>query len=147
MFKSINRQLFSVYLLYFIEYVAYVGISTLIALFVVNYLSISNGDSVLVASNCNELLYLSPVIGGIIADRYLGFRSSVVLGGIFLSIGYITLGITTSISYFYLSFSFVVTGFGLFRTNIYCILGNICRDMNLSISSQYSKLFVSVHAP
>lgn len=70
------------------------------------------------------LVFLTPFIGGLVADKYLGYRRSIILGGILMGIGYIGMSIH-SIEGLYVSMFFVIMGNGFFKPNISTILGNL----------------------
>ena len=70
------------------------------------------------------LVYLTPFIGGLIADRYLGYIKSIFLGGILMSAGYIGLSLPGDTALF-ISLGLVIVGNGFFKPNISTILGNI----------------------
>ena len=70
------------------------------------------------------LVFLTPFLGGLIADRYLGYTKSIVFGGLLMGIGYCTMGIH-SLPMLYLSMTLVILGNGFFKPNISTLLGNI----------------------
>lgn len=70
------------------------------------------------------LVYLTPFIGGLLADRYLGYRRSIIIGGILLAAGYIGLALP-GMPAMYISLLLIITGNGFFKPNISTILGNI----------------------
>ena len=69
------------------------------------------------------LVFLTPFIGGLIADRYLGYKKSIVLGGIMMGTGYFMMGIH-SITMLYVAMTLVILGNGFFKPNISTLLGN-----------------------
>lgn len=69
-------------------------------------------------------VYFTPFLGGIIADRWLGYRKSVFIGGMFMSAGLFILG-TPEITYLYIGLAFVCIGNGLFKPNISAMVGNL----------------------
>ncbi|MBS1917737.1 MAG: peptide MFS transporter [Bacteroidetes bacterium] len=71
------------------------------------------------------LIYLSPFIGGLIADRYLGYTKSIFIGGSLLSLGYFLLAFNGSDAVMYSGLFFAITGNGFFKPNISTLLGNI----------------------
>ena len=73
------------------------------------------------------LVFLTPFIGGLIADRYLGYKKSIVLGGIMMSAGYFMMGIH-SLPILYLAMTLVIIGNGFFKPNISTLLGNFYDD-------------------
>lgn len=70
------------------------------------------------------LVYLTPFIGGLLADRVLGYRTSITLGGILMGIGYCGLAIPGTTA-FYVSLLVICIGNGFFKPNISTILGNV----------------------
>ncbi len=70
------------------------------------------------------LVYLTPFIGGLLADRLLGYRKSIIIGGLFMSAGYFGLTLHTEFS-FYISLGLIILGNGFFKPNISTLLGNL----------------------
>jgi proton-dependent oligopeptide transporter, POT family len=70
------------------------------------------------------LVYLTPFIGGLIADRYLGYIKSIFLGGSLMALGYFGLSIPGNTA-LYISLLLIIVGNGFFKPNISTILGNI----------------------
>jgi POT family proton-dependent oligopeptide transporter len=70
------------------------------------------------------LVFLTPFIGGLLADRYLGYKNSIVLGGLLMGAGYLLMGIH-HISILYLAMTLVIVGNGFFKPNISTLLGNL----------------------
>ena len=70
------------------------------------------------------LVYLTPFIGGLIADRYLGYVKSIFLGGSLMAAGYLGLSIPGNTAMF-ISLTLVIVGNGFFKPNISTLLGNI----------------------
>lgn len=70
------------------------------------------------------LVYLTPFIGGLLADRVLGYRLSITIGGILMGIGYCGLALP-GMTAFYSSLFLICIGNGFFKPNISTILGNV----------------------
>lgn len=70
------------------------------------------------------LVYLTPFIGGLIADRYLGYIKSIFLGGCLMSAGYFCLALPGNTAMF-VSLTLICVGNGFFKPNISTLLGNI----------------------
>jgi POT family proton-dependent oligopeptide transporter len=70
------------------------------------------------------LVYLTPFIGGLLADRILGYRRSIVMGGLMMSAGYFMLSLHTVPS-FYLALFLIILGNGFFKPNISTLVGNL----------------------
>jgi POT family proton-dependent oligopeptide transporter len=73
------------------------------------------------------LVFLTPFIGGLIADRYLGYKKSIVLGGLMMGVGYFMMGIH-DIVMLYVAMTLVIVGNGFFKPNISTLLGNFYND-------------------
>lgn len=70
------------------------------------------------------LVYLTPFLGGLIADRLLGYRRSVIIGGTLLSLGYAMLAIPGE-GILYPALACLVIGNGFFKANISTMVGNL----------------------
>ncbi len=70
------------------------------------------------------LVFLTPFIGGLLADRYLGYRKSIIMGGIMMGIGYCLMSIH-NLAILYISMTLVIVGNGFFKPNISTLLGNV----------------------
>lgn len=70
------------------------------------------------------LVFLTPFLGGLLADRYFGYRKSIIAGGIMMGVGYCMMGIH-SLPMLYLSMTLVIIGNGFFKPNISTLLGNV----------------------
>ena len=73
------------------------------------------------------LVYLTPFVGGLLADRILGLRFSITLGGILLGLGYCGLALPGRTA-FYVSLLLLCVGNGFFKPNISTLLGNVYND-------------------
>lgn len=70
------------------------------------------------------LVYLTPFIGGLIADRYLGYIKSIFLGGALMAAGYLGLALPGDTT-MYISLGCIIVGNGFFKPNISTLLGNM----------------------
>jgi POT family proton-dependent oligopeptide transporter len=70
------------------------------------------------------LNYLTPFIGGMLADKLLGYRKSIIIGGCLMGLGYIGLSFHGTTA-FYISIALIIFGNGFFKPNISTILGNL----------------------
>jgi POT family proton-dependent oligopeptide transporter len=70
------------------------------------------------------LVYLTPFIGGLLADRLLGYRRSIIMGGLMMSAGYFCLSIHSELS-FYIALFLIILGNGFFKPNISTLVGNL----------------------
>ncbi len=70
------------------------------------------------------LVFLTPFIGGLLADRYFGYRRSIIAGGLMMGAGYCLMAVH-SLPTLYLSMALVIFGNGFFKPNISTLLGNL----------------------
>ncbi len=70
------------------------------------------------------LVYLTPFIGGLLADRVLGYRLAIGIGGTLMGLGYIGLSFQGDLM-FYLSLGLIIFGNGFFKPNISTLVGNL----------------------
>ena len=70
------------------------------------------------------LVFLTPFIGGLLADRYLGYRKSIIMGGLMMGAGYCLMSVH-SLPMLYISMTLVILGNGFFKPNISTLLGNV----------------------
>ncbi len=71
------------------------------------------------------LVYLTPFFGGLLADRILGYRKAIIMGGVLMAAGYLMLSIPDSMLFFYLALLLIIFGNGLFKPNISVLLGKL----------------------
>ncbi|MEO8583565.1 MAG: peptide MFS transporter, partial [Flavitalea sp.] len=71
------------------------------------------------------LVYLTPFIGGLLADRFLGYTRSIFIGGSLMALGYFLLAVPGSNATMYTALLLVIIGNGFFKPNISTLLGNI----------------------
>lgn len=73
------------------------------------------------------LVYLTPFLGGLLADRLLGYSKSIIAGGILMGCGYLGLALP-GMTAFYVSLLLIIIGNGFFKPNISTLLGNLYND-------------------
>lgn len=108
-------------------YYLMIGIFTLYLKDVKTGFSMSEKESADLYGTFIALVFLTPFIGGLIADRYLGYYKSIIIGGLFMAAGYMMMGIH-SLPMLYLAMTLVIIGNGFFKPNISTLLGNFYND-------------------
>lgn len=73
------------------------------------------------------LVFLTPFVGGLVADRYLGYKKSIVIGGLMMGTGYFMMGIH-NLTMLYVAMTLVIVGNGFFKPNISTLLGNFYNE-------------------
>jgi POT family proton-dependent oligopeptide transporter len=84
----------------------------------------SNKEAHVVVGSYIGLVYFTPFIGGLIADRLLGCRKTIIIGGVLMMIGHLVLAWPTELG-LYLGLSFLIMGNGAFKPNISTLVGNL----------------------
>ena len=74
------------------------------------------------------LVYITPFIGGLLADRVLGYRRSIVIGGILMGLGYLLLAVPHNLNTFYGALGLMILGNGFFKPNISTLLGHLYNE-------------------
>lgn len=77
------------------------------------------------------LVYLTPFLGGLLADRIFGYRATIIAGGLLMAAGYFTLSIPGVVP-FYIALLLVIFGNGFFKPNISTLLGNLYNTQQTS---------------
>ena len=92
------------------------------------------------------LVYLTPFIGGLLADRILGYRRSIVMGGLMMSAGYFLLSIHSTTT-FYIALLFIILGNGFFKPNISTLVGNLYSgdDMKDKKDAGYNIFYMGIN--
>ena len=92
------------------------------------------------------LVYLTPFIGGLLADRILGYRRSIIIGGLMMSAGYFLLSIH-SVTTFYIALLLIILGNGFFKPNISTLVGNLYSsdDMKDNKDSGYNIFYMGIN--
>lgn len=119
------RQPKQLYLLFFTELwerFGFYAVQTIIILYMTKGLKFPDFKANSLYAAFSSLLYLTPAIGGYLADRYLGFKRAVISGGLLLMLGYFLMSLP-GMSFFFLGLSVLIVANGLFKPNVSSIIG------------------------
>ena len=106
------------------ERFSFYGMRGLLVLYLVNGLKWSDGDAARLYGNYMSLVYLTPLIGGYIADRLIGTRNSLVIGGLLIAAGHFVLAVD-NMTAFYAGLGLVIIGTGFFKPNVSTMVGQL----------------------
>lgn len=118
-------------------------IQTLLVLYMVSSLNFSDSKSYTIIGEFTALAYIVPLLGGYLADRILGYRFSILLGGILLCVGYATLGFFPKA--LLEGLSLVVLGNGLFKPNISSFLGQFYEKDDPRRDSGFTLFYIGIN--
>jgi POT family proton-dependent oligopeptide transporter len=91
------------------------------------------------------LVYVTPIIGGIIADSLLGYRRAVLLGALLMTLGHAAMAFETKPA-FYAGLWLLIIGNGLFKPNISSIVGQLYKDKPEKKDSAYTIFYMGINA-
>lgn len=91
------------------------------------------------------MLYLTPIFGGIIADKYIGSRMAVIIGAAIMTIGHASMAFDTP-TMFFIGLACLVIGTGFFKPNMPSILGEMYKDLPEKKDGAYTIFYMGVNA-
>jgi POT family proton-dependent oligopeptide transporter len=122
--RSHPRGLAPLFLTEMWERFCYYGMRALLVLYLVQYQGWQPSQASTVYKWYTSLVYLTPILGGVVADRIVGLRASIIAGGALMALGEILLTFPPMAA-FYAGLGLLVLGNGLFKPNISTIVGKM----------------------
>jgi POT family proton-dependent oligopeptide transporter len=105
-------------------YYLMIGIFTLYLKDTVDGFSMTEAEASDLYGTFIAFVFLTPFVGGLLADRVIGYRRSIIFGGFLMGVGYCLMSIH-DLNMLYLSMLLVILGNGFFKPNISTLLGNL----------------------
>ena len=151
------------YVLFFTEMwerFSFYGMKALLIFYLTKYHLFADSAGNLLVGSYAALVYAMPVLGGYLADRYLGFRKAVTFGAILLVLGHLGMayeghaastvnGIvqqdTTALQFFYFSLSLIVMGVGFLKANISSIVGELYEKHDVRKDSGFTIFYMGIN--
>lgn len=134
------------------ERFSYYGMRALIVVFLVSALDAENSgwgwsraDALVLFGWYIGLVYLTPIIGGMIADKFLGFKKAVILGAIIMTLGHASMAMETVV-FFYIGLTCLILGNGLFKPNISSIVAGLYKADDERKDGAYTIFYMGVNA-
>jgi POT family proton-dependent oligopeptide transporter len=90
------------------------------------------------------LVYLTPIIGGWLADRYLGTARALVIGGIVIALGHFTMAADTRVTFF-LGLVLIIVGTGFFKANVSTLVGQLYRDHDPRRDAGFTIFYIGIN--
>lgn len=110
------------------ERFCFYGMRALLVLYMTKgFLGYGDARAYEIYGSYNSMVYLTPILGGLLADRLLGYRRSIFLGGALMAIGMFMLLVESTL-FFYGGLAFIIVGNGYFKPNISTLLGKLYPD-------------------
>ena len=93
------------------------------------------------------LVYFTPLIGGILADKFLGYRNATVMGAFIMALGHGSMALEYyADAFFFLGIGFLIIGNGLFKPNISSIVGQLYKDDDIRKDGAYTIFYMGINA-
>ena len=93
------------------------------------------------------LVYITPIIGGFIADKIMGYRNAVVVGALLMTLGHASMALeVTADLFFYLGLGLLIIGNGLFKPNISSIVGQLYKTQGKEKDAGYTIFYMGINA-
>ena len=131
------------------ERFSYYGMRALLVLFMVapvqaGGLGLETVEAAIIYGNYTMAVYMLSIPGGFAADRLLGARRAVVIGGVLIALGHFTLAIPSTNS-FYIGLALVAFGTGLFKPNISALVGNLYGPGDARRDAGFSLFYMGIN--
>jgi len=105
----------------------------------------SRAEAVALYGIYTGFVYFTPMIGGILADKFLGYRKAVMIGALIMTLGHASMAVETEYS-FYLGMLLLIIGNGFFKPNISSIVGNIYNRVPELKDGAYTIFYMGINA-
>lgn len=145
------------YMLFFAEMwerFSFYGMRALLTLYLVKHWLYSDGSANLIYGAYGSLVYVTPVLGGWLADRYLGQRKAVLFGAILLTIGHFFMAFEgdgsghqndATLNIFWLALAFIIVGSGFLKANISVLVGQLYPRTDIRRDSAYTIFYMGIN--
>ncbi|MEO1476006.1 MAG: peptide MFS transporter [Pseudomonadota bacterium] len=146
------RGLFVLFFAEMWERFSYYGMRALLIFYLTQHWLFSDSQSGVIYGAYTALVYITPVLGGYLADRYLGQRKAVLFGAILLTIGHFLMGFegdggqdATSLNAFWSALAFIIVGSGFLKANISVMVGQLYPRTDRRRDSAYTIFYMGIN--
>jgi proton-dependent oligopeptide transporter, POT family len=143
------------YMLFFAEMwerFSYYGMRALLIFYLTQHWLFSDSKSNLIYGAYTSLVYITPVLGGYLADRYLGQRKAVLFGGLLLAIGHSLMAVEgvggqsdPTINVFWAALAFIIVGSGFLKANISVMVGQLYKLTDIRRDGAYTIFYMGIN--
>ncbi|MDP1880789.1 MAG: peptide MFS transporter [Parachlamydiaceae bacterium] len=138
----------ALYLLNFVsmwECFSYYGMRVLLVLFMTQKLLFNDNQAFMLYALYTTLIEFGGIAGGVIADKYLGKKWSIYLGGWTIALGHICMAIPESEMAFFLGLGLIISGTCLFRTNVAAFISDFYEKNDSRLDSAYTIYYTGIN--
>ena len=143
------------YMLFFAEMwerFSYYGMRALLIFYLTKHWLFADDKSNLIYGAYTSLVYITPVLGGYLADRYLGQRKAVLFGGILLAAGHSLMAVEgvggqsdPTINVFWAALAFIIVGSGFLKANISVMVGQLYKLTDIRRDGAYTIFYMGIN--
>ena len=108
-------------------------------------LGINSAEASIIYGNFTGLVYFTPLIGGWLADKYLGQRLAVTIGGVTMMLGQFTLFGLNSTTGLYIGLLLLIIGNGFFKPNISTLVGGLYKDGDSRRDAAFTIFYMGIN--
>jgi POT family proton-dependent oligopeptide transporter len=144
------------YMLFFAEMwerFSFYGMRAILVFYLVQHWLFAETDAQGVVGAYGALVYITPVLGGYLADRYLGQRKAVLFGGVLLAIGHGLMAVEgrggtddATINIFWGALAFIIVGSGFLKANISVMVGQLYSRTDVRRDGAYTIFYMGINA-
>ena len=134
------------------ERFSYYGMRALLIFYLTKHWLFSDEKSGIIYGAYTALVYITPVLGGYLADRYLGQRKAVLFGAVLLTFGHFLMGFegtgggdSVTLNFFWLALAFIIVGSGFLKANISVIVGQLYPRTDARRDGAYTIFYVGIN--
>ncbi|MFD2248033.1 peptide MFS transporter [Pontibacter ruber] len=138
------KQLYMLFFAEMWERFSFYGMKALLLAYMVTQLKFDEPKGYAILGSYAALVYTMPLFGGMMADRFLGYRKAVMFGGILMSIGHLVLAVPEDWSFFY-GMAFIICGNGFFKPNISSLVGTLYPENDPRRDSGFSIFYMGIN--
>jgi len=126
------------------ERFSFYGMRALLVLYMTKQLLFTDTMSFGIFAAYMSLVYFTPIIGGVLADNYLGYRKSIILGGVFMAVGHFLLSFEQPV-FFFGSLALIIVGNGFFKPNISTFVGTLYQEEDIRRDSGFTIFYMGIN--
>jgi len=135
------------------ERFSYYGMRALLVLFLTSSILGNNAgwgwpreSALAIYGSYTSLAYLTPILGGYVADRIIGYRWAVVLGALLMTLGHLSMAMEFHPFFMYLGLCLLVTGNGFFKPNMTSVLSQMYKKHPEKKDGAYTIFYMGVNS-
>ncbi len=146
------RGLFVLFFAEMWERFSYYGMRALLIFYLVQHWMFSDQQASVIYGAYTALVYIAPVVGGYLADRYLGQRKAVLFGAVLLTFGHFLMAFegdggqqASALNVFWLALSFIIVGSGFLKANISVMVGQLYPRTDIRRDPAYTIFYMGIN--